>query len=86
MEMLPPVGWADIATRHDLDVLEARLHAEMSHRFDMMDQRFAMVDREFEALRHELLGAFHKEMTAQTWRLVTAATAMFGLFAAVVRL
>ena len=24
MEMLPPVGWADVATKRDLDVLESR--------------------------------------------------------------
>ncbi len=25
MEMLPPTGWADVATKQDLDALEARL-------------------------------------------------------------
>jgi hypothetical protein len=32
MEMLPPTGWADVATKHDLDQLEARMDA----RFEMM--------------------------------------------------
>ena len=27
MEMLPPVGWADIATKRDLDALESKLLA-----------------------------------------------------------
>jgi hypothetical protein len=39
MELLPPVGWADVATKHDLAELEARLkshldvrlHAELIH-------------------------------------------------------
>ena len=59
-------------TRTDLTREIETLRSEMNLRFDSLESK--------------LMGAFHKEMTAQTWRLVTAATAMFGLFAAVVRL
>jgi putative hemolysin len=31
MEHLPPVGWADVAAKHDLGALEHRLVAQMHH-------------------------------------------------------
>lgn len=48
MEMLPPVGWADVATKRDLDALEER-----------MDLRFEVVDAWFSSLRHEVIGELH---------------------------
>lgn len=51
IEHLPPVGWADVATKHDLDQLEARLEA----RFEANEQRM-------EATEHRLTASFHAEM------------------------
>jgi hypothetical protein len=33
MELLPPVGWADVATKHDLALLETRLEARFERGF-----------------------------------------------------
>jgi hypothetical protein len=46
MEMLPPTGWADVATCQELAHLEARI----GHRLDRLEAR---VDHQIEALRLE---------------------------------
>ena len=51
MELLPPVGWADVARQRDLDQLGASidqrfdgLEARLDLRFDAVEQRFATRD------------------------------------------
>ena len=66
MSMLPPTGWADVATKHDLAELEARLELrfdKIDQRFEMMDQRFAMMDQRFEMSEHKVLGAMDRRLT-----------------------
>jgi hypothetical protein len=78
-ELLPPSGWSDVATRHDLDVLRRELAGEIgSLRKDTtaelvavrkeMSAEFASVRKDVESLRQDMtaeLVAVRKEMSAE---------------------
>lgn len=54
IEHLPPVGWADVATKRDLDALELRLDQRfvgVDQQFSSVYQQFASVDQQFASLR-----------------------------------
>jgi len=51
MSLLPPVGWADVATKHDLTELEGRVAV----RFEALEAR---LDGKFEALQAKIDGKF----------------------------
>ncbi len=54
MELLPPVGWADVATKRDLDHLYSKLDAKIDHGFGALD---AKIDHGFGALGRGALDA-----------------------------
>jgi hypothetical protein len=74
MELLPPVGWADVATKHDLAGLGARLDG----RLDALEVRLDRLEARFDDLSRDL--------RAQTWRLMTLMVAVVGVVVAAVRL
>ncbi|MEZ5374129.1 MAG: hypothetical protein R2704_15655 [Microthrixaceae bacterium] len=77
MELLPPVGWADVATKRDLDQLEERTDL----RFDNVDLKLTQVDLRAEArtakLRADLTEAGRK-MQGTLLSAIAVATAVLA--------
>lgn len=68
MELLPPVGWADVATKRDLDQLTEHFEMKFGRiddRFDRIDARFERTDERFALL----LNARTAEQRADTAQL-----------------
>ena len=78
MELLPPVGWADVATKQDVLALEARLDARFTPRFEALESRMAKVE--------DTLDEMSREIRAQTWKLMTLMVAVVGTVVAALRL
>ena len=73
IEHLPPVGWADVATKHDLTGLEQRIEL----RFARLDDRFAAVDSRFDRV-DERFNVFEERFNAIDERF-NAIDQRFGL-------
>lgn len=69
MEHLAPVGWADVATKHDLDQLKGQLEG----RIDSIGARIEVTEQ-------RLLATFRAEINAQTRIMIfSMATVLLGV-------
>ncbi len=77
IEHLPPVGWADVATKHDLANLEQRMElrfarvddrfAAVDSRFDRVEERFNVIDERFNLLDERFNGV-EERFKGLDWR------------------
>ncbi len=69
IEHLPAVGWADVATRHDLAGLEQRIDLRferVEERFERVEERFERVEERIKAAMSELRATFEHELRTQS--------------------
>ena len=97
MTLLPPVGWGDVATRHDLDQLRRDLDQHLvatRHEFDLVRQDIALLRQEIRQFDDRIdaridakLGQFRSELlrTLGTWLFASQAVLIATLSLVVAR-
>lgn len=75
MEYLPPVGWADVATKRDLDHLAAATKRDLDHLASTLRS-------EMQTMRHEFRAELHSGLNRVVLALVAAYASLTGLLLA----
>ncbi len=79
MEYLPPVGWADVATKSDLESLKYSTKRDIDSLKDAMT-------RDMKSLKHELIAALRAETQKITFSMMAFFVALSGILTAALKL
>jgi hypothetical protein len=79
MEYLPPVGWNDVARRHDLDLVRAEMHTLGSE----LRTEMAEVRVEMNGLRVELHEQLSRQLIWLVGTILASVGAILGVIASV---
>ena len=89
MEHLPPTGWANVATKDDVEHLRVstthhldQLRAQMVHEFELRDVRFDQINQRFDSFRLEMKADMERAFRMQTFAIVGLMFTMLSAFVA----
>lgn len=76
MESLPPAGWGDLATKHDLELLQLATKKDIDHSREITDLKLEhwaeKFDLKLERMEERIMGRMERGFKLQTFALITA--------------
>ena len=76
MSLLPPVGWADVATKYDLEGLGRELRAEIGQLRSELHGEIGQLRGEFRGDIGQLRAEFHRDLGVHTRTLMISMLTM----------
>jgi hypothetical protein len=79
MELLPPVGWADVATKRDLDHLGSQLRAELRHELSAVRSELQVELAGVRSSMSSLEARMHRDLRVQLFGVIGSIWAALGV-------